>query len=162
MKLRSFSMILVGLSLFGCAGAKQIPPQEYKFEKIVVIDKPFKDVWNSAVEWYAVSNIPFTDMDKEDGLISSSYGLRMGSDIDCGEASGQITWASATMENVNGNVNTVIRANEENTTKVIINVFGGGEINIRNGYGNIISHSKARCVSTGKLESSLIAYLRNQ
>jgi hypothetical protein len=63
------------------------------------------------------------------------------------------------MENVGGNINVIVRGKGDNNTKVIITVFGRGEVNIRNAYGNTLSQSDAVCVSTGVLEQSLFEYL---
>lgn len=157
-------IIIMALSVFfiyGCAGAGQTAPEESKFQRHATITQDFDTTWDSVVEWFAINNTPLDKVDKEDGLITSERHLRSKDELDCGKATGQISWASAKMENVGGNINVIVRSKGTNKTKVIVTVFGRGEINIRNGLGNSISSAEAKCVSTGALEKSLFTYLES-
>jgi len=158
---RNTIVVVATLTLFGCTGAGQKLPEKRNIQNSKVVNASYDETWNTVVEFFAVNNTPLEKVEKEDGLITSARHLRSRNELDCGEATGQISWASAKMENVGGNVNVVVRAVGKEQTKVIISVFGRGEIHIRNAYGNSLSAQEAACVSTGVLEKSLFSYLEN-
>lgn len=155
-------VIITSIAIAGCVGAGQNLPEKRNINNIKTISSSYEKTWNSIIEFFAVNNTPLEKINKGDGLITSSRHLRTLDELDCGQATGQISWASAKMENIGGNINVVVRSIKPEKTKVIVSVFGSGDINIRNAYGNSLSSQEARCVSTGAFEKSLFSYLENK
>ncbi len=57
------------LAVGGCA----TPPANYDFDPVAVIDADFDAVWSAAVEYFAVSGLPIDTIEKDSGLIVSSW-----------------------------------------------------------------------------------------
>lgn len=126
---------------------------------MTIVDKPYGEVWSLTTEWYALSNVTLANIDKEDGLINSEKGMPMPEGVDCGKAAGQVSWASAKLEEPTGSISTMIRRIDDNRTKIITKLTAYSSVNIRNGYGAVISSAHATCVSTGRVEQLLVDYV---
>lgn len=149
----------LALFLTACSGAGHIPPEENNIQRISVVPQSFDTTWNMVVEWFVLRGTPVDRMSKVDGVITSEANLRADHELDCGQASGRISWATAKLENIRGQINVVVREVGPDESKVLVSVFGKAQSNVRNAYGNVISSEAANCVSSGALEAELFEYL---
>ena len=62
----------------GCASA----PKTFNFNPVATIDAEYDDVWSAVVEYFAVSNLPIDTIEKDSGLIVTSW-------LDAGAGSGR-------------------------------------------------------------------------
>lgn len=161
MKIKAIAAISVLVILAGCAGAGQIPPAPREITNQVTLETSFDNTWSALIQWFAINNTVLDRIDKENGLLTTERFLGASNGmLDCGEATGQISYASARIENPTANANIIVRNISDESTQVIISFFGQANSVIRNVAGGVVSSSYADCVSTGQIESELITYLK--
>lgn len=154
----------VSFALSGCAGGFG-PPQynppdtaEKDYSKTFAAD--YSSVWDGAVEWFAINNVPIKNLDKDSGVISSEYSL--GSDytqIDCGSmTSGSLILAEP--GEIVANITVLIR---ERKSGVLVRpqVFGDGGFNLIDPFNGAVVNTvdAKKCISTGEVESQLNEYI---
>ncbi|HBP40286.1 MAG: hypothetical protein ACTJG4_14000 [Vreelandella alkaliphila] len=163
MKMLKLGLIVSALGfLGGCAAAGVTGLPSDTAEKNFVFDKEFDNVWEATVEWFASNNTPIDNVDKNSGLISSNYGLNPGSGIiNCGQPTGNVGLLQANFEDVNANINVIVRDQGEQQTRATVNIFGKALVVVRNGYGQVMSSASVDCVSTGSYEKSYQDYVDN-
>ncbi len=61
------AILLVGT--MGCASA----PKTFQFEPVAAIDANYDQVWGAVVEFFAISNLPITTIEKDSGLIVTTW-----------------------------------------------------------------------------------------
>lgn len=148
------------VSLAGCSSAGVKNVQEKDINKNFVFDQGYDEVWGSTVEWFSSNNIPIKNVEKDSGIISSSYGLSPGMDVvSCGEPTGNIGLYKAHFEDMSGNINIIVREVGPEETRATVNIFGEALVVVRNGFGEV-SSSNVRCASTGSMESGYERFVR--
>lgn len=151
--MKKIFIVIAILPIAACSSVGTKNVNKVKVKDTAVYSKPFNAVWEDAIEWFAISNIPIDKMDKESGLITSEYGLGASQDIvDCGEPTGNIGLYTAKFDDTYANLNILIRE-RDSTTRATINVFGGANVSLHNGFG-LVGGSQNKCYSTGSLENS--------
>jgi len=139
------------LFLGGCATA----PKTYDFDPVAVIDADFDDVWSAVVEYFAISSLPIDTIEKDSGLIVTSWmdasGGYGGADerfCDCG--SGGLT----TYYWTRGKFNVFVKES----------AAGGVDLRVTCTYqqrrGVLDTNATVSCPSTGYLEMQLHDYIR--
>ena len=155
-----FIISLIMLLSFGCATYKPYkPPMRYNIENGRVFHKSFEMVWNKAIEWMAMNNMPIKNMDKGSGFIASEFNLvaEQTNYLDCGTAAG-VSWDyEQHIVNGRGNFNILIQKLDEENTKIIINAFFKATIKTR--VLKDYSSEEMSCNSTGVLEKKVLDYL---
>ncbi len=172
--MRKAIRILAGVNMFmsfvfisGCSAPQRIAPTPYAVENERRVERPFDATWQSAVEWFATHNTPIKNIDKSSGLISTEYSMSMKDALvfmDCGRGDSTMT-GKVEMDNYLGNFNVLIKKIDDNSTKVVVNVFFSCAVK-KYRYENLLSTNyvlessvKEDCVSTGKLEKQILDYL---
>lgn len=163
MKTLKLGLIIAGVStLGGCAAAGVTGLPSDTAEKNFVFEKDFDVVWDATVEWFASNNTPIDNVDKDSGLISSNYGLNPGSGvIDCGQPTGNVGINKAAFQDVNANINVIVREQNDERTRATVNIFGEALVVVRDGYGRLASSASVNCVSTGDYEEDYQRYVEN-
>jgi len=125
-------------------------------------EKPYDEVWNATIEWFATQGTPIKNMDKSSGFISTEYSLRANQSncYDCGTAAQGGLLATHRINNPVGNFNVLIKKISDTKTKVTVNCFlkatssftAVGETQV----------NSLECVSTGALEKEILDYLGNR
>lgn len=137
--------------VWGCASYQPAVPTN--FEREASIDRPFDEVWNKAVDFFANNDIPLKTVQKDSGLIATEYGVALGvTSLDCGKAP-----LGSFLTDPTANVNVLVR--EANGAQVRVNVFGSATLAVQNMNGSMSPIRKVRCESTGEIEAALIQYL---
>jgi len=70
--IRSFqitALVVIALCVVSCATA----PKHYEFNPVASIDADFDTVWRAVVEYFAVTNLPIDTIEKDSGLIVTSW-----------------------------------------------------------------------------------------
>lgn len=153
--MRKGAVVLTTLLLTACAaGTTTVQKVDVRNSQIYMDD--YSAVWEATIDWLASNNIPLDKVDKESGLISSRYALAANNEyLKCGEPTGQIGAFKARFEGVYGNINIIVR-DKEAGVKVTASVFGGADVVLRNGYGNVVSSASVQCYTNGMLERDLL------
>ncbi len=71
-------IVLVSVLGVGCASA----PKKFSFNPVATIDAGYDEVWAAVVEYFAVSNLPIDTIEKDLGLIVTSW-------LDAGSGTGE-------------------------------------------------------------------------
>ncbi|MBB3140219.1 hypothetical protein ACGTN6_00955 [Halomonas sp. THAF12] len=147
------------LTLAGCAGPSVMPPNTSTGNQTEAYSADFDSVWEGAVDWFAVNNIPIKNIEKDSGIIGSEYTLGANySQIDCGTVNPGAMHILLN-QNVVANINVLVRETSAGTT-VQPNVFGHGTAMLRDNWNGMpVQLRLDNCVSTGELERSLHQYL---
>lgn len=159
MKSQLISLALV-VGIAGCAAPSLKPPSDQSRDFSERHSAEFDGVWEGVVDWFAVTNIPIKNIDKNSGLISSDYSLGSNfTQVDCGDMDpGDM--ARLVDTNITANINVLVRRQQDGVV-VRPNVFGQGVYTLQSTWdGRLIYVRADRCVSTGELENSLQNYLR--
>ena len=139
------------LFLSGCA----TPPKTYDFDPVAVVDADFDTVWSTLVEYFAISSLPIQTIEKDSGLIvtswmnaSSGYGEADERFCDCGGAGLAIThWTR-------GKFNVFAKSVGDGRTQLRVTCTYQQHRELLDTYGTV------SCVSTGFLECQLHEYVR--
>ena len=174
-KKKQFILMPIVILLVSCstAGVKDI---EYsQFDKTIVVNKSFDDVWGYVLEWSALNSFPIEDTDKNDGIIKLSGSGTVsrsffqspaiqgeGAKIDnslvsCGKATGNIGLYQGKFTDLMLSGVIILRKVNENT-RVTVNFSGNAGVEVRNGFG-VVSSSRHTCASRGVFEKQLFADL---
>jgi len=150
--MKILTTLALALMTAACSSVGSKNVQQAQVTNSVVYNESFDTVWEDAIEWFAINNIPIDKIDKESGLLTSEYGLGANQDIvNCGEPTGNIGLYTAKFDGTYANINVLIRQ-RDNGTRATINVFGNAQVSLRNGYG-LVGESVTKCHSTGSLEN---------
>lgn len=151
--MKKLFVVLATVSISACSAVGTKNVQKVEVRNTAVYSESFSNVWEDAIEWFAINNIPIDKMDKESGLLTSEYGLGANQGIvNCGEPTGNIGLYTARFDGMYANINILIRE-RDGGTRATINVFGNAKVALRNGYG-LVGEANTQCYSTGTLESS--------
>lgn len=147
----------------GCAAPSVTPPSASSGDHVDTYRADFLEVWEHAVDWFAINNIPIKNIERDSGIISSDYSL--GSDfsqVDCGtvDPGGMHILID---QSVTANINVLVRE-RSGEVSVQPNVFGQGVFTFRNSWDNRLTETLRvdRCVSTGELERSLHSHIQSR
>ena len=172
-------ILLSGLSavLVGCvtpAGTKNVVTTT--FNKSVSIDRKQSVVWADILEWIALNGFPIKNTDKDAGVITvegsgvTSWIFWPASEkktslkeelVSCGEPIGNAGIFKAQFSNMQITGSIFVR--ERNAeTKVTVNLYGSARVEVRNGYGAVVTAANARCKSKGVFEAKMFAYLESR
>ena len=156
-KLRA--VILTASSLVGWANIKVTEPSAHSIERSQVYKAPFDKVWTSSVDWFADHNVTVEKIEKESGLITAKYALKVSDkDLDCGVFDVNGTLGQAEIRRT-GSLNVTVRSVNEKETKVSANFFGEYALNARDAWDGHLITKSGQCVSTGLLEKSILSYI---
>ena len=74
MQVRAVVLALVVVTfVVGCASVPPEPPGTYEFDPVIVINADFDVVWDVVVEFVAISGLPIDRMEKESGVVVTSW-----------------------------------------------------------------------------------------
>ena len=170
--------ITVGLLLLAACTSTYQPPAARVVEKSSALAEPAEQVWQSVIRYFGENNIPIENLDHSSFFIKTkpvdltlTYAAPTyaGKKIplrnqwcDCGDAKLANVWS--TSQEILLSFNIVLRPITPSSTNVTINVFfDGTKLGKRNAYARGYDiRMKLRCVSTGRLEHELLAYLSRQ
>jgi len=65
----TFLACFCAIALSGCATA----PKHYEFDPVCTFDCDFDTVWSAVVEYFAISSLPIATIEKDSGLIVTSW-----------------------------------------------------------------------------------------
>ena len=157
-----FISLIYFLFLFvGCATFK--PPTTYKFENQRTYNKTYDEVWEKAIEYFALNATPVKNIDKQSGFVASDMNLSISnypeySDCGIGERG---LFHIITIINPIGHFNVLIKKINENQTNVIITVVFSATIEsqIATSYGVQYRYDKTSCNSKGVMEKQFLNYI---
>ena len=145
------SIGIIFVLVAGCA----TPPKTYEFDPVIVIDSDFDSVWSAVVEYFAIGSLPIDIIEKDSGIIVSSWMNASGSNIgkedktycDCGGSGlGIIHWSR-------GKFNVFVKPVAD----------GGTELRVTCNYQQrrelMDVYKTVNCASTGYLEHQLHEYV---
>ncbi|MCE9681132.1 hypothetical protein [Halomonas alkalisoli] len=149
--------------LVGCAAPSVTPPSANTGNHVDTYHADFSEVWEHAVDWFAINNIPIKNIERDSGIISSDYSLGAGySQVDCGavDPGGMHILID---QAVTANINVLVR-DRSGQISVQPNVFGQGAFTFRNTWDNRLTETIRvdRCVTTGELERSLQNHIQSR
>jgi len=145
--------------LAGCASINVQPPVKYSIEKTKSYSISYEKIWIRAVDWFADHDVTIEKIEKSSGLLTAKYLIEANDEyLDCGNIEATGTLGSPVIDKY-GSLNVTVRSIDDNTTKVNVNFFGEYKLEARDAWDGRRVTSKGRCVSTGKLEKSILAYI---
>jgi hypothetical protein len=153
------------LLMVGCSHAIVVtPPAERNITKQRTFEKSYDFIWSRAVAWFAGNNVVIEKIEKNSGLITAKYLLRLDDGfLDPGkiETSGY-GWSSKDLDIKHyASINILVRNDGPEKTTVSVNIFGHFDAE---GYYGLIEKmgpvkASGNSVSTGKLEASVFNFL---
>lgn len=153
-------MILV-LTLSGCASVNIKPPTQHDFTKSKTFTKTYDETWIRAVDWFADHNVTIDKIEKSSGLLTAKYDLAVDSKyLDCGDIKPSPGLSNPTLKRL-GNLNVTVRKINQTETKVNVNFFGDWVLTAYNGWSESYVRFNGNCVSTGTLEENVLSYIAN-
>ena len=157
MKIIKFGFIVLLVS--GCASVYVYPPANHSFEKSRSYSLSYEKVWIRAVDWFADHNVTIEKIEKSSGLITAKY-LIAANDryLDCGNVNAKSIVGSPKIDKY-VSLNVTVRSIDQSTTKVNVNVFGEYQLSAVEIFWERTFTASGRCVSTGKLEENILAYI---
>ncbi len=157
---RIFVLILLSV-LIGCASVHVQPPDKQSFEKSRSYPLSYEKVWISAVDWFADHDVAIEKIEKSSGLLTAKYLIEASDEyLDCGDI--KTVSIYNTKIDKYGSLNITVRSIDQNTTKVKVNFFGEFKLNGKDLWTEKTVTSNGRCISTGKLEKSILEYINRE
>ncbi len=154
------SSIMVIL-LVGCASVNVQPPVEHSIDKSRTYSLSYEKTWIRAVDWFADHDVTIEKIEKSSGLLTAKYLIKANDEfLDCGDIKTTGTLGSPIIDKY-GSLNVTVRELNNNSTKVNVNFFGEFKLKAKDAWDGRLVTTKGRCVSTGKLESSILTYIGN-
>lgn len=153
-------MLVASFAMVGCSGTMYITPAEPKpIQSSFSFDTDYDKTWLLVVDWFAENNIVIDKIEKNSGLITAKYDLRLyPSALDCGDVRPS-TLATVRSINKVANLNMTVRNVSADKTRVSINIAGSyNGVAYDEGWGNTLTFS-GLCYSTGKVEQSVANYI---
>lgn len=154
-----FVLLLVSISMVGCASIKTGQVGEYSVEKNRTYSQPFEKVWVSSVDWFADHNVTIEKIEKSSGLLTARYLLKTNdSYLDCGKPEATGTLGAPKIDSL-GSLNVTVRSLGTNETKVNVNFFGEYKLEARDAWDGRPVIASGRCISTGQIEREILNYI---
>ncbi len=142
----------LGLVSSSCATA----PKQFQFDPIATMDAGYEDVWSSVVEYFAVGGLPIAALEKDSGIIATSWmdaAASMGENktyCDCGGAGLTIPkWTR-------GKFNVLARRLDDGRTQLRVTAMYQQQREFMD------ARTTVNCNSTGYLEKSIHDYVRSK
>jgi hypothetical protein len=155
---RVFVLLLLSV-LIGCASIHVQPPLKHSFEKSRSYPLSYEKVWIRAVDWFADHNVTIEIIEKSSGLLTAKYLIEANVEyLDCGNIKAKGIVGDPIIDKY-GSLNVTVRSIDQNTTKVNVNFFGEYKLTAHDWWDNSLVTTSGRCVSTGQLEKSILAYI---
>jgi len=115
--------VLTVILMAGC-GATYTPPQDYEFINNRIINQSKDQIWKRAVRWFAETNNPVKNIDKESGFIAADRNLSLGDDelnpyCDCGKT-GMNFMSVSDFKDMMLSFNILMQEEGENKTRVTV------------------------------------------
>lgn len=155
-------LILSGLLIIlltGCANVNIQPPVKHSIEKSRSYQISYEKAWIRAVDWFADHDVTIEKIEKSSGLLTAKYLIEANDKyLDCGNIKATGTLGDPSIEKY-GSLNVTVRETNNNTTKVNVNFFGEFKLKANDAWDGRLITTKGRCVSTGKLENSILSYI---
>lgn len=157
--------VLVLAALCGCTHAIVItPPAQRDIIKHRTFEKSYDFIWSRAVAWFAGNNVVIEKIEKDSGLITAKYLLRLDDGfLDPGkiDTSGY-GWGPEDLDIRHyASINILVRNDGPEKTTVSVNIFG--HFDAEGYYGLIEKQGPVKAsgssISTGKLEASVFDFL---
>lgn len=159
----SLYILVTSFAMVGCSGTMHITPAEPKpIQSSFSFDTSYDQAWLLAVDWFAENNIVIDKIEKDSGLITAKYDLRLyPSALNCGDVQPS-TLATVRSMNKVANLNMTVRDIDKDKTRVNINIAGSyNGTAYDEGWGKTLTFS-GLCYSTGTLEQSVANYISNR
>lgn len=157
MKLLPSSIMVI--LLVGCASVNVQPPVEHSIDKSRSYSLPYEKTWIRAVDWFADHDVTIEKIEKSSGLLTAKYLIKANDEfLDCGDIKATGTLGGPVIDKY-GSLNVTVREINNDSTKVNVNFFGEFELKANDAWDGRLVTTKGRCVSTGKLESSILTYI---
>ncbi len=152
------------VAAWGC-GPSYTLPRSYDFANAREYDRPSEQLFNRAVEWFALAGIPIRNMDRPSGLIASDYNLATSDTTicDCGQGGKNIATLVIVSDRY-ANFNLLLQRLSDTRTKATVTAKFYANLDRRQntgtelGYQNY-SYDRIECNSTGALETELLDYM---
>ena len=149
-------VLLLVVTLAGCANIKVDSPGFYKIDKARQYKLSYNTVWIQVVDWFADHNVTIDKIEKTSGLITAKYHFEVGDEyLDCGNIESSGTREKPVIHKV-GTLNVTIRELDSATTKVNVNFFGGFVLEAQDSWDGRQVEIDGRCVSMGVVEQSVL------
>lgn len=157
--LRASIMVVAAILLSACAPAGVKNVEVVQFDRSKTIEKPFDQVWADTVDWFASLGIPIDKIQKDSGLISSTWGGTTTNQtyISCGDPTGNIGLYRGRFIDMSIDINILVRPDGQHA-KATINVFGNAVVDVSNAFGSV-SRNRVQCESRGVLERNYFGHL---
>ena len=165
---RKFVFIAILALIAGCSSSYQ-PPLTYTYDKERVYAKPYNEVRQKVVDWFASKEIPMGKVTDSTGIISVEYKLPSDDfnpesehrSCDCGKPGSSMS-ETQRIKNAIAMFEVVIKSVDDRNTKVIANINYKAELYM-NEYGSETMGDSflhaLKCPSTGRLEKELMDFV---
>lgn len=159
MILRASVIALLAIVISACAPAGVKNVEFVEFDRSKTVGKSFDHVWADTVEWFASLGIPIDKIERDSGLMSSTWGGTTTDQtyISCGEPTGNIGLYQGRFIDMSIDINVLVRPVGDQT-RATINVFGNAVVDVSNAFGSV-SRNRVQCESRGVLERSYFEHL---
>ena len=143
--------LLILLFVSGCATA----PKKYDFNPVCSLEGSYDEVWNALVEYFAIANLPINTIEKDSGLIVTSW-----MDASSGAGSEDKTICDC------GGSGIAIPQWSRGKFSVFVKVTPSGTVDLRvtctyqQGRKFMDAFATVVCESTGHLENNIHEYVR--
>jgi hypothetical protein len=160
--------VVLSLSTPGC-WVPPPAPAAAPIQKEVLVDAPFENVWQHAVEWFAKNDMPIKNLDKASGLIATDHEMSIDKAsrfMSCG-TSGPNAEGKTEQIAHRGNFNLVLREQPDGKVKASVHAFFGCTENVYKYVAilstdmQLASSTRKDCSSTGLIEQMLLNDLRS-
>jgi hypothetical protein len=157
MKLMHSSILVVLLT--GCANVNVQPPVQQSIEKSKSYSLTYEKAWIRAVDWFADHDVKIEKIEKSSGLLTAKYFIEANDEyLDCGDIKATGTIGRPVVDKY-GSLNVTVREINKNSTKVNVNFFGEFKLKANDAWDGRPIATNGRCISTGKLEKNILAYI---
>ncbi len=157
--MKSILLGIVASFIVGCASVNVQPPVKQSIEKTKIYSISYEKAWIRAVDWFADHDVTIEKIEKSSGLLTAKYLIEADDGyLDCGNIKVTGTLGSPIIDKY-GSLNVTVRSIDKNQTKVNVNFFGEYKLKANDAWDGSLVTSQGRCVSTGKLEKRILAYI---
>jgi len=150
------SVCVLLIWLCACANVSVLPPPDRQFPKARTYQLSYEEAWLRAVDWFADHNVTIEKIEKESGLLTAKYTLRVDDEyMDCGEFKVSGVLSSWTVTRIAW-LNLTVRKISESRSKVSVNFFGRFSLAAHDAWDGTPISRRGPCVSTGSAEASIL------
>lgn len=145
--------------LFAGCMASYTSPRTYEVERERTYAKPFDEVWDKIIEWFALKHLQVKEADKSSGSVLAEIRLNVKHSsecCDCGNATEGV-FEQKTISLARVNVSILARESDETHTLVKVSMFFWTTLDSSGEYGH--GARKIECSSKGLWESDLLEHI---